>query len=491
MDVEQFRKAGYAAIDRICDYFNSLEKLPVVSRVEPGYMKDLVPAEAPENGEDFDKIAEDYQKVIIPGLTRWQHPSFFAYFPTGCTFEGILADLYSSSVANPGFNWSASPACTELEVITMDWAAKMLGLSPEFYNSSEVGGGVVQTSASDSVLVAVVAARSRYQAAHPETKMEDLVIYATTQTHSLGAKAAVVLGLQIRTIEVEWKDSYCLRGDGLRAAFEADEKLGRKPFILIGTVGTTSSGAVDNISEIAQVLKEYPDVWLHIDAAWAGVALACPEYREALYLPQINEAATSFCTNFHKWGLVNFDFSAMWVRDRKLLTEALDVTPIFLRTKQGDEGTAIDYRNWHLGLGRKFRSIKLWFVLRSYGVTGFQNHIRKGIKLNKIFSDLVEKSEILSLVTEPSLALTVFRITPPNEENYTVAAVNQLNLHFHNTLSARDDIMLTKTDLNGRICIRLAVGSSRTEETHIRQAYETIEQVASASIQSWLQTHAN
>ncbi|KAJ2916332.1 hypothetical protein MD484_g4111, partial [Candolleomyces efflorescens] len=464
MDIEQFRKAGYAAIDRICDYFYSLEKLPVTSKVEPGYLRKLIPDEAPEKGEDFTKITDDVGKVILPGLTRWQHPSFFAYFPTACTFESILGDLYSSSLSNPGFNWSASPACTELEVITMDWAAKLLGLSPAFYNSSEVGGGVIQVSfplhksgcaftvfyskvsASDSVLVAVVAARSRFQRDHPDAKVEDMVIYATSQTHSLAQKAALVLSLQLRTIEVRSEDRYALRGDSLRAALEDDASLGRKPFILIATVGTTSSGAVDNVPELAAVLKEHPDVWLHIDAAWAGVAFSCPEYREQLYLPEINESATSICANFHKWGLVNFDCSAMWLL-----------------------GTAIDYRNWHLGLG-------------------FQNHIRKTIDMNKIFVKLVQQSKFLTLFTEPSLALTVFSITPPEgREKFSAEALSDLNARFFKVISTRDDIMLTQTSLNGDICIRFAVGSARTEERHIKQAYEIIEQEAAKVIDAWRQ----
>ncbi|RXW21325.1 hypothetical protein EST38_g4541 [Candolleomyces aberdarensis] len=489
MDIEQFRKAGYAAIDRICDYFYSLEKLPVTSKVEPGYLRKLIPDEAPENGEDFTKIADDVKEMILPGLTRWQHPSFFAYFPTACTFEGILGDLYSSSLSNPGFNWSASPACTELEVITMDWAAKLLGLAPAFYNASEVGGGVIQTSASDVVLVAVVAARSRFQRDHPDTKVEDMVIYATTQTHSLAKKAAIVLSLQVRSIEVKSEDQYALRGDSLRAALEEDAKLGRKPFILIATVGTTSSGAVDNVVELAAVLKDYPDIWFHIDAAWAGVALACPEFREQLYLPEINESATSVCANFHKWGLVNFDCSAMWVRDRRLLTDALDVTPIIHDPSDlSFVGTAIDYRNWHLGLGRRFRSIKLWFVLRSYGIAGFQRHIRKTIDMNNLFVKLLSESKVLTLFAEPSLALTVFRITPPEGvDKFSAEALSDLNARFFKVVSARDDIMLTQTSLNGHVCIRFAVGSARTEENHIKQAYEIVEQEAAKVIETWRQ----
>ncbi|TFK44455.1 pyridoxal phosphate-dependent transferase [Crucibulum laeve] len=489
MDIEQFRKAGYQAIDRICDYYYSLQERSVTSQVEPGYLRQHVPLTAPEKGEDFQIIADDYQKIIMPGLTHWQHPSFFAYFPTACTFEGILADLYATSATNPGFNWSNSPACTELEAIVMDWAAQLLGLSPAFMNASGVGGGCLQTTASDSALVAIVAARSLYQRNNPEAKMEDLIIYTTTQTHSLGLKAGLVLGLKVRAVEVDARDQFSLRESSLRNALDEDTKQGLKPFVLVATVGTTSSGAVDDLSEIGKVAKDYPSLWIHVDAAWAGVALSCPELREMLYLKEINQYATSFCTNFHKWGLVNFDASTLWVRDRKYLTEALDVTPSFLRTKHGDAGTVIDYRNWHLGLGRRFRSLKLWFVLRSFGVEGFQKYIRKSIELNNLFVKLIEESGNLSLVTPSSLALTVFRLVPKSSAQdapaFSTQVLNELNHIFYGRISARHDILLTQTTLNGIFCIRLAVGAARTEEKHIRSAYDLLVKEANAVLEAY------
>ncbi|KIM45051.1 hypothetical protein M413DRAFT_441699 [Hebeloma cylindrosporum] len=492
MDIEQFRKADYQAIDRICDYYYSLQERSVISTVEPGYLRKHIPLSPPGEGEDFQVIADDYQKYIMPGLTHWQHPSFFAYFPTACTFEGILGDLYASSTANPGFNWSSSPACTELEAIVMDWAGDLLGLSSAFSNQAGVGGGVLQTTASDSALVVVVAARALYMRDHPDAKLEDLVMYTTTQTHSLGSKAALVLGLQVRSIEVKLDHGFALREDALRDALESDAKIGRKPFILIATVGSTSSGAIDNLADIRKVAEDYPSLWVHVDAAWAGVALSCPEYRCELYLDDINSFAHSFCTNFHKWGLVNFDCSALWVRDRKNLTNALDITPIFLRTKHGDAGTVIDYRNWHLGLGRRFRSLKLWFVLRGFGVAGFQQYIRQCIALNQKFANLVDASDELSLVTKPSLALTVFRIVPKlqeeNQPSLSLDSLNDLNRVFFGRLSARHDIMLTQTSLNGIFCVRLAVGAARTNEGHIQEAYNIIIEEAKFAVQTWEQT---
>ncbi|KAF8828784.1 hypothetical protein HHX47_DHR3000279 [Lentinula edodes] len=304
MNIEQFRKAGYQAIDRICDYYYALQesKFPVLPDVEPGYLRPLLPSSAPESGEDFSQIAEDYQKLIVKGYTHWQHPSFLAYFPAGFSFEGILGDLYASSVSNPGFNWLSSPSCTELESIVLDWASKMLGLSSSFLNASGVGGGCFQNTASEAALVAIIAARTAYKAAHPDTKLEDMRIYTSTQTHSLGLKAGVILGLTVRALEVTREDNFSLRGYTLRSALEEDKKKGLHPFILIATIGTTSSGAVDNIAEIRTVAKvtDFPDIKIHVDAAWAGMALVCPEFREMCYLKDINAIADSFSTNFHK-----------------------------------------------------------------------------------------------------------------------------------------------------------------------------------------------
>ncbi|KAF8531528.1 pyridoxal phosphate-dependent transferase [Gautieria morchelliformis] len=491
MDVEQFRIAGYKAIDRICDYFYSLEERAVVSTVEPGYLRKALPGKsgAPEEGETFDKIADDFRDLILPGLTHWQHPSFFAYFPTSCTAEGVLGDLYSSSVSNPGFNWACSPACTELEAVVMDWAAKLFGLSDVFFNTSGVGGGVLHTTASDSALTAVVAARSRYTRLHPEVAIEDLVMYVTTQTHSLGTKAALILGLSCRPLEVKPEDEYGLRGDTLHSAILEDKANGKHPFILIATVGTTSTGAIDKLDELGDIVQEH-GLWLHVDAAWAGVALACPEYRELCQLESINRYAQSFCTNFHKWGLVNFDASTLWVRDRTLLTDALDVTPEFLRTRANKEGTVIDYRNWQLALGRRFRSLKVWFVLRSYGVQGFRNHLRKGVELANRFSSLLEASSQFELVVRPSITLTVFRLVPYDSlANATndISSLNLLNRIFHRRLSSTD-LFLTQTEVNGVFCIRFAVGAARTQEKHIDMAWKVLCAEAGPAVEEWTST---
>ncbi|KAG6866198.1 hypothetical protein C0991_007223 [Blastosporella zonata] len=355
-------------------------------------------------------------------------------------------------------------------------------------NAVGKGAGAMQSGASDSALIAIVAARSQYQRIHPEVPLTKLVIYTTTQTHSLGVKAGLVLGLPVRILEVKAEDNFSLRGETLRIALEEDEKLGMKPFVLVATVGTTSSGAIDNLPEIQKIVENHPDLWVHVDAAWAGVALSCPEYREKCHLKAINEFASSFCTNFHKWGLVNLDASALWVRNRKSLTEALNVTPPFLRTKHGDDETVDDYRNRHLGLSRRFRSLKLWFVLRSFGAEGFRKHIRKSISLSQIFVDCVAESDKLALVTSPSFAMSVFRLDPkrgPNQPAYSLETLNALNELLYRRLSSRHDILLTQTVLNGVFCIRMVVGATRTTPAHVQQAFELLEKEAELTLEAW------
>ncbi|KAJ7485831.1 pyridoxal phosphate-dependent transferase [Mycena latifolia] len=482
MDIPKFRKYAHQAIDRICDYYESLESRPVVAQVNPGYLIKSLPSTAPETGEDFQDIADDYHKFIIPGLTNWQHPAFFGYFPVACTWQSIIGDIYAGSLFNPGFNWICSPACTELEVIVMDWAAKMFGLSEEFLHSSS-GGGVLQATASDSVLVAIVAARARYLEKFPQTDSCSLILYVSTETHSIGLKSGRILGVQVRVLNVEMADNFALRGTTVRNAIQKDLASGRSPFFLLATLGTTSTGTVDRIDELGEVARDH-FLWMHIDAAWAGVALACPEFRELCQLEAINKHADSFCTNFHKWGLVNWDASTLWVRNKRYITDALDVTPAYLRPAAEDsDSTMIEMRHWKIGLGSHFRALKVWFVLRSYGIKGFQAHIRNDVALNTLFASTLVKSPILSLVAPPSLGLSVFRIVVPNVQE---AELNQLNESWHRRIASRSDIFVTPTEVGGIYCARLAIGAHQTEAHHILRAFQILEGEAITTVVAWL-----
>ncbi|KAM0753813.1 PLP-dependent transferase [Meredithblackwellia eburnea MCA 4105] len=489
MDREQFRKAGYAAIDRVADYFDSLPSQDVQSSVAPGFLPPLIGDAPPTQGEAWEEIEKDVDRVIMPGITHWQSPNFFAFFPANSTYESIIADIYVGAMSNPGFNWACSPSCTELEVVMMDWVAKLFSLDPSFYNSSNVGGGIIMGSASESCFTAVIAARERALRLAPDTKHENLVLYGTTQTHSLGAKAALILGLKFKAIETRAEDMWGLRGSDLKETLDEDIANGLVPFCLIATLGSTSTGAVDNIPEITSVLSDYPLVFLHVDAAWAGVFLACPENHKVSHLEAINARSKavaettalcasgevhSFCTNLHKSGLVTFDASCLWVRDRKLLTEALDITPPFLRNKHSDQGTVVDYRNWQTSLGRRFRSLKIMFVLRSYGVSGFQAHLRQLVSLASHFESLVaSERDAFELFVPRSFALVVFRLRGTTEEE-----ADALNRHFFALTTERKDITLTPTVVGGKYCTRVAVGSPLTKVEHIDAAWSLVQQLA-------------
>ncbi|KAI9635328.1 putative aromatic-L-amino-acid decarboxylase [Dioszegia hungarica] len=511
MDIEGFRKAGYAAVDAICDYYTNLSKRTVKAEVQPGYLIEQLPREAPSTGEDFATVAADFQSLILPGITHWQHGKFMAYFPAISTFESMIADLYATSVSNPGFNWVCSPACTELEQVTMDWMAKILGLGKEFHLEQGSGGGVILNSASEAALTAAIAAREtalrELTSSEPGSTVSGgtfdvpddlrakyspkLVMYGSTQTHSLGEKAALILGLSFRAVPVAAADGYALRGDALRKAIEEDVKKGLIPFYVIATVGTTSTGAVDRIDEIGQVVSEYKTISLHIDSAWAGVALALEDQRAFLRLDDINRYATSFCTNMHKWGLVAFDCSLFFVRNRKALNLALDATPAFLRSKEADTGTVIDYRNWQLALGRRFRSIKIWFVMRSYGVKGFQDHLRVGIDQCQQLSKLITASSSFEIVTPPSLSLIVFRLGGAALPADTLPAErNLLNTLLNNRLNARYDVFLTQTMLHSAdqedvFCIRIALGGRTTTMQDVEEVWAVVEEEGEAVLKEW------
>ncbi|GAA6044097.1 hypothetical protein JCM8097_008433 [Rhodosporidiobolus ruineniae] len=496
MDREQFRKAAYAAVDRICDYFEDIESYDVVPQVQPGDIVKQLAESVPEEGEQWDAIAKDFDDVIMPGITHWQHPNFYAYFPANTTYESILADMMTGAVSNPGFNWICSPACTELEAVVTDWVAKMLCLNESWLNVSKVAGGVIQGSASESCLTVCIAARERYLRLHPGTPTSDLVLVATTQTHSLGAKAALILGLAIHTIETTKENDWGLRGNELRRDLEMLEAQGKKPFCLIATLGSTSTGAIDNIPEITAVTADYPSLFLHLDGAWGGVFLSLPEYRSMTHLDALNARAKkpaedgqicaggevhSICTNLHKSGLVTFDASCLWVRDRTLLTSALDVTPHFLRSEAGQAGLVVDYRNMQLALGRRFRSLKVWFTLRSYGQSGFRAHLRRLIVLAQTFEELVQSDLAphgIELFAPRSFYLVVLRavVLAGSAEDKQLGDnstrrrtyENALNAAWIRIANADPKLMLTPTKVGGEECVRICIGSPNVEERHVR-----------------------
>ncbi|KAH7957123.1 hypothetical protein HPB52_015583 [Rhipicephalus sanguineus] len=402
MDSVEFRRRGQEMVEYIARYMETIGDRRVTPQCEPGYLKELLPERAPEQPEDWDKIMADVERFIMPGVTHWQHPHFHAYFPAGNSYPSILADMLSDGIGCVGFSWAASPACTELEVIMLDWVGKMINLPDEFLclSGNSRGGGVIQASdASECILNTLLAARyatiKKLKEEQPFVDegvlLSKLMAYCSKEAHSSVEKAAMIGFVKLRILDTD--DNFSMRGSTLAAAMEEDRKAGFVPFFVSATLGTTSCCSFDALAEIGPLCQK-EGIWLHVDAAYAGSAFICPEFQ---YLHKGLEYAMSFNINPNKWMLVNFDCSLMWVKDRFKLTQALVVDPLYLQHSYSDK--AIDYRHWGIPLSRRFRSLKLWFVVRRYGIAGLQHYIREGSnQLNEKLLSSINASGKLHMV---------------------------------------------------------------------------------------------
>lgn len=462
MSGEEFRKWGHAVVDWIADYQERVELMPVMSAVQPGQIRAALPESAPECGEAFEQILGDFQKLILPGITHWQSPHFFGYFPCNNSGPSILADLLSSGLGVQGMLWATSPACTELETLVLDWLVEAMGLPGRFV-SSGAGGGVIQDTASSAVLCALVAARERASGGEVNRagNRGKLVAYASSQAHSSVEKAMGIAGLgreNLRLVEVD--EGYAMQVGALERAITADRAAGFIPFFVCATVGTTSSTAIDPVGAVGEACRR-EGLWLHVDAAYAGVAAICPEYR---FVNAGLELADSYCFNPHKWMLTNFDCSCFFVADRQALVSALSILPEYLKNAATQSGGVIDYRDWQVPLGRRFRALKLWFVLRYYGKEGLRRHVQHHVRLAQEFAGWVRADPDFELVVEPSLSLVCFRVKGSND----------LNRGLLEELNRSGRLFLTHTTLGGRYVMRLCVGQWRTEERHVRAAWEEL-----------------
>ena len=462
MTPEEFRRHGHAVVDWIADYHSRIESFPVLSQAKPGEIRDSLPPAAPAQGEPFEVLLKDVEKLILPGVTHWQSPNFFAYFPSNASGPGILGDLLSSGLGVQGMLWSTSPACTELETHVLDWLVPMLGL-PEKFLSSSAGGGVIQDTASSAVLCALLAARERATNFASNHKGCDgrLTAYASTQTHSSIEKAVMIAGLgvdNLRLIEVD--ETFAMRPDALARQIEDDKRVGLIPCFVCATMGTTSSNAFDPIADIARIAQQH-NLWLHVDAAMSGTAALCPELR---HLQNGVEQADSYSFNPHKWMFTNFDCDCFWVADRNSLIHTLSILPEYLRNQATESGSVIDYRNWQLPLGRRFRALKLWFVIRHYGIEGLQQHIRRHVELAQQVAEWVRGDARFELAAPVPLNLICFRHKGGD-------AVNQQIME---NLNRSGDLFLTHTKLDGKFTLRLCVGQTNTEARHVENAWKKI-----------------
>lgn len=466
MTLEEFRRYGRAVVDWIANYYQDIESFPVLSQVQPGQIRASLPPEPPPQGEAFETMLRDVDKLIIPGITHWQSPNFFAFFPANVSGPSVLGELLSAGLGVQGMLWATSPACTELETHVLDWVVDMLGL-PAKFRSDGSGGGVIQDSASSASLCALLAARERATDFQSNKYGCDgrLVAYASTQAHSSIEKAVKIAGLgrqNLRLIEVD--NGFALRPDVLARQIQQDRQAGLIPCFVCATVGTTSSNAIDPLPEIGKICRQ-EGLWLHVDAAMSGTAAICPEYR---YIQDGVELADSYCFNPHKWMFTNFDCDCFYVADRKVLITTLSVLPEYLRTKATETGAVIDYRDWQIPLGRRFRSLKLWFVIRYYGVEGLRHHIRRHVELAQKFAGWVEDDDHFELAVPPPLNLVCFRHVDGD-------AINQQLLA---RLNESGNLYLTHTKLNDQYTLRFCVGQINTESHHVDRAWQQIQEKA-------------
>jgi len=466
MTPQQFRDHGRAMVDWIADYYETIERRPVLSQVKPGDIRRQLPAHAPSEPEDFAAILADISRVVLPGITHWQSPNFFAYFPANASGPAILGDLLSSALGVQGMLWATSPACTELETHVLDWLVPMLGL-PDKFLSSTAGGGVIQDTASSSSLCAMLAARERATGYHSNRRGCDgrLVAYTSNQAHSSIEKAAMVAGIgmdNLRLIDVD--DCFALRPDSLMKQISQDHKAGLVPFFVSATVGTTSSNALDPLPAIGALCRDN-NLWFHVDAAMSGTAALCPEFR---YIQEGLEFADSYTFNPHKWMFTNFDCNCFYVANRKALIDTLSILPEYLRNQATESGEVFDYRDWHIPLGRRFRSLKLWFVIRHYGIEGLQFHVRRHVAIAQKFLAWVQQDDRFEIAAPAPLNLVCFRHRGGDEENEQLM----------NRLNHSGDLYLTHTRLHGRFTLRLCVGQTNTTERHVERAWKRVQEEA-------------
>ncbi len=469
MDIKDFRKNAHNFVDWMADYMENIESYPVKPPTKPGDILAQLPAMAPQSPEQMGDIFKDFQDIIMPGMTHWQHPGFLAYFPANASPPSILAEMLTSTVAAQCMSWQTSPAATELEERVLDWLRHMIGLPDDFH-------GVIQDTASTAMLSAFLCARERlndFKTNH--SGLNDAgrhCCYASAEVHSSTDKGIRMAGLgsdNLRKIPLD--ENFSMIPAELDRAIKADIDAGHKPTCVIATLGSTSLSAIDPLKAIGEICRKY-NVWLHVDAAWAGSALVLPEFR---WMIAGIKNADSFVFNPHKWLLTQFDCSAFFVRDKSALIRTFEILPEYLKTREGDQVN--NYRDWGPQLGRRFRALKLWFVIRSYGVTGLQDHIRRHIDMTRALAKQVAQEENFELLAPNPLALFCFRYRPAHMAEGDLDALNE---RIFEAINDSGEIYLTQTRINGKYAIRLVSGAPLTRQKHLDKAWEIIKNISRA-----------
>ena len=462
MDPHDFRREAHRLVDWVADYFSSVELYPVLSRAQPGDIQAALPAEAPERGESFDQILSDFERVLLPGITHWNHPGFFAYFAITGSGPGVLADLLSSALNVQAMLWRTSPAATELEEVSLAWLRQLLGLPLNFE-------GVIYDTASISTLHALAAAR---EAARPDVRtagmagrsdLPRLCVYCSEQAHSSVDKAVILLGLGQESLrKIETDDEFRLRPDALAAAIERDVADGSIPVAAVATVGTTSTTSVDPVPEIARICRSHK-VWLHVDAAYAGAAAMVPDYEWVLAGA---DKADSLVVNPHKWLFTPFDLSAFYSPRMDVVRKAFALTPDYLKTVEA--APVRNLMDTGVQLGRRFRSLKLWMVLRHFGAEGIRRRLSEHMRLAQLFAEWIDASTDFIRVAPVPFSVVCFRAD----------ADDAFNERLLETVNAGGEVFLSHTRLQDRFVLRLAIGNLRTTEAHVARAWTLLQEAA-------------
>ncbi|OGU14898.1 MAG: amino acid decarboxylase [Ignavibacteria bacterium GWB2_35_12] len=463
MDADEFKRWGYEIVDWIADYFNNIEKYDVKPNIEPGYVINQLPQTPPENSEKFENIIDDFKKIIVPGMTHWQHPKFFGYFPANTSFPSIAAEFLTSALAAQCMMWQTSPAAAELEELTMDWLRQMIGLPNDFT-------GVIQDTASTATLCSILTAREKYSSFDINAKGfsgdEQFRVYCSSEAHSSIEKAVKIAGIgKENLVKIPVDENFAMLPDELEKVLEVDTINGYKPLCVVSALGTTGSTAIDPLKEIGVICKEN-NIWLHVDAAFAGSALILPEYRHLL---DGIEYADTFVFNPHKWLFTNFDCSAYFVRDKEALVRTFQMIPEYLKSA---EAHVNNYKDWGIQLGRRFRALKLWFVIRSFGVSGLQEKLRLHIKLAQDLVKNIESENDFEILAPVPFNTICFRYKPAgvvHEEE-----INKINEKLLSKLNETGKLFLTHTKLNEKYVIRFMIGQTNVNEKHVSETWELI-----------------
>ena len=460
MTPEEFRANGYAVVDWVVRYLETVEDLPVLPSVEPGDVAAMLPDEAPETGEPFDALIGDLDRVVMPGVTHWQSPNWFAFFPANASPPSILAELAAAGLGQQGMLWSTSPVTTEIEAKVLDWLVGLLGVPAHWRNAVGPGGGVIQMSASDATHAVLVVARHLRR---DEARAGDMVVYVSDQAHSSIEKGTVVAGIgHCRKVPVD--GAFAMDVGALEAMVASDAQHGLLPIAVVSAVGTTGTTAVDDVASIGALAERW-GMWHHVDAAYAGTAMVCEEFR--IHQPDLTRV-DSYTFNPHKWMMVNFDCNVLWVADRRPLIETMSILPPYLRNEASEAGEVIDYRDWHVPLGRRFRALKLWWVLRSYGAEGIRSVVREHVRLADELAARIDADPRLELFAPHPFGLVCFTHVGGNDATRELAAA----------LNASGRVAVTPSHIGDTWFVRVSIGQTTTAQRHVDGLWELIDELA-------------